>query len=326
MAKAIESVLNQSFKDFELIILNDGSSDTTQNIIDSYSYDSRIRSIYHANMGLIKTLNKGLALSRASLVARMDADDICHPDRLNVQYSTFLGDESLSVLGSAIRLIDEEDEFIKNVNYPQSFEIKSFIGIGSPVAHPAVMMKIEDVRNVGGYRDAFESAEDYDLWYRLHDAGYKIDNCSELLLDYRQTKSGISFSQSGKQAVVTRIIQMAHEMRTSTGLDSFHGGEPVGIYDLKVALGRYIEAEELAKYELIWFGCYNLNIEHLKEFDTRLAQLSVEVSLKAQALYFLRRAYVNRTNQNYARFLFDLAKSSVLSPRLVFNIFRSRLK
>jgi len=326
LAKAIESVLLQSFTDFELLILNDGSTDMTQDIIDSYSYDSRVRPIQHSNMGLIKTLNKGLGLANGQFVARMDADDICHAERLKVQYSKFLGDPNLSVLGSAISLIDEHDEFLRNIDYPKSSNIDSFIRKGSPVAHPAVMMKLKDIRDIGGYRDAFDSAEDYDLWYRLHDAGYKIDNCSEVLLNYRQTMSGISFSQSNKQAVITRIVQMAHDMRVLAGQDSFNHSKSASIVDLKAGLDRYIDTEEFAKYELIWFGVYHLNNENLTEVDTRFRQLTYELSLKAQALYFLKRAYVNRINKNYTRFLIDLTKSSVMSPRLILNIIRSRLK
>lgn len=324
--KAIESILNQSFTDFELIVLNDGSSDKTRGIIDKYSVDARVQIIHQENIGLIKTLNKGLSIAKGIFIARMDADDICHTNRFEVQFSRLITDDSLSVLGSSIRLIDEDGQFLRQIDYPKIEDIASFIKKGSPVAHPAIMMRLDHVMEVGGYREAFDCAEDYDLWYRLHDAGFKIDNCSEVLLDYRQTLSGISFSKNDKQTVVTRLVQLAHDMRMRKGKDQFDGSKAGDIDDLRRNVREYIETEELAKYELIWFGCYHLKYDALSQFDERFLNCSSELQKQTRSLYFLRRAYVNRINGSSISFFSDVVKSFVLSPNLVFNIFKSRLK
>ncbi|MGF1750751.1 glycosyltransferase [Vibrio cionasavignyae] len=325
LSQAIESVLSQSFCDFELIVLNDGSTDKTQDIIDSYCGDSRLKPVAHDNIGLVKTLNKGLELAKGKLVARMDADDICHAERFEVQYMKFSSDYSLSVLGSAIQLIDEDDERIRCVDYPRTEGIDSFIRKGSPVAHPAVMMKLEDIRSIGGYREAFDCAEDYDLWFRLHDAGYKIDNCPQVLMDYRQTQSGISFSQSSKQAVVTRLVKMAHDMRITEGKDSFDSTTTTSIDSLKIGLGKYIGIVEFARYELIWFKTYNISFEHMEDVNSRFNRCCKSLRPESKSLFLLKRSTVYFNSGYYTKFFLDFIRSFCFSPKMFFLQLKNRL-
>ena len=117
--KAIESILTQTFKDFEFLIINDGSTDNSEQIINNYAKkDSRIRLINRENHGLVDTLNFGLKQAKAELIARFDADDICMPSRLKEQFDFMQMDKTLALVGSFIQIISVNDENIRIGRYP----------------------------------------------------------------------------------------------------------------------------------------------------------------------------------------------------------------
>lgn len=169
--EAIDSILNQTFKDFEFLIINDGSTDRSKEIILSYK-DPRIRYFENKkNLGLSATLNKGLDLAKADYVARMDADDVSLPDRLKTQLEIVKKDNNVGLVASWIVLIDENNNnkggwhTDRKNNSPE--EIFYTIFFENCLAHSSVMFKKDIVLIIGRYNESFEKAQDYELWSRL---------------------------------------------------------------------------------------------------------------------------------------------------------------
>ena len=181
LREAIESILNQTYTDFEFIILNDGSTDRTEEIILSYD-DPRIVYVKNKkNLQIVETLNKGIALARGKYIARMDADDISLPERLEKQIKFMKDNPDVDVCGTWIRTFGRED---KEWKYPVTHvEIKARLLLNCALAHPSVMMK-KIVFDKFKYRKSYEKAEDYDLWVEIVD-DFSLYNLPNFLLRYR---------------------------------------------------------------------------------------------------------------------------------------------
>ena len=183
ISHSIQSVLNQTFEDWELILLNDGSTDHTSEIMQSYAQrDSRIRVIdENKNCGLIRRLNQSVALARGKFYARMDSDDIMHPERLKTQISYLLEHPDINVLGSTAYAIDENNEitaYLDCAEFPNPPQGHGFI-------HPSVMAATEWFRR-NPYSENYNRIEDYELWLRAfpHSKYYVIQTP---LLFYRDS-------------------------------------------------------------------------------------------------------------------------------------------
>lgn len=192
LREAIESVLFQSFTDFELLIIDDGSTDTTSDIVKSLC-DRRIRSIRHdTNRGLITRLNEGLAEAAGRYIARMDADDLCHRERLDRQFQFLEGHPEVGVVGSAVRIIDATGRGRIVYQYPEEHEVIDWVmPFVCPLVHPSIMMRRDLVRSVGGYSADAVHAEDYDLWERLLPRT-RLANLPEPLLNLRKHDESVT--------------------------------------------------------------------------------------------------------------------------------------
>lgn len=169
---SINSILNQSFRDFELILIDDASSDRTPQLLTRIS-DPRIRRVRHdENRGLIASLNEGLQFARGSFIARMDHDDIALPDRFSQQLNFLELHQSIGVIGTGYRLIDSAGLVGLTYRPPKTHEeINWAMSFLCPLAHPTVMVRREILISNGGYSESAAFAEDYDLWERL---SYKV--------------------------------------------------------------------------------------------------------------------------------------------------------
>ena len=188
---AIDSILNQTFQDFELIIVNDGSTDTSEKIILSYS-DSRIQ--YHKNsenIGLIATLNKGIDLCNAPFIARMDADDISLPERLQKQWTFLNKHPHFAMVGSDMEIIDEHNRHIKNVQkHCLSGLIKTQLFFKCAFAHPSILIR-KDIVAKFRYNPDYLHAEDYFLWSQIA-FQHTVAGLPEILIKYREHQSSVS--------------------------------------------------------------------------------------------------------------------------------------
>ncbi|MFT4027929.1 MAG: glycosyltransferase [Novosphingobium sp.] len=215
--QAIESVRAQTFTDFELLILDDGSRDATPQILNRHAAaDSRIVPIIRENRGLIASLNELFAVARAPLVARMDADDICWPERFARQIAFLEANPDYGVVGSAAADIDESGAAIPaldNCQPPLTHEsVMAMIERCSPVCHPAVMVRRDIVLAVGGYHPAFRHCEDYDLWLRLANRT-RIGNLPDTLLSYRRYPGQVSNLHSMEQHLGAAVALLAFQER-----------------------------------------------------------------------------------------------------------------
>lgn len=184
LSEAIQSILDQTFPYFELILINDGSTDDSLDILTHFCQrDSRLILISRQNKGLVTTLNEGIDLARGMWIARMDADDVSLPDRFARQLK-WLEDTGADICGTWVRLHGLSNQRILKHAQADS-AIKMEMLFGTPFAHPSVMVKTECMRRLK-YDNKWEKCEDYDLWERGARAGWRMCNVPEILLLYRQ--------------------------------------------------------------------------------------------------------------------------------------------
>jgi glycosyltransferase involved in cell wall biosynthesis len=202
---AIRSILSQSFTNFEFIIINDGSSDQTRSIIESFN-DKRIRLHNQQNLGIAKALNVGLALARTDLIARFDADDIALPDRLQKQWQAFEQDAELVVAGSAVDYIDEAGQHVFTWNPPASAH-HSILGLQKtvcPFIHSSVMFRKDPILDMGGYNEHAHSFEDHLLWLQVRNRG-RLLNTTEPLIKVRLNANSITIDERWRPARFRKI-------------------------------------------------------------------------------------------------------------------------
>ncbi|MEO0132855.1 MAG: glycosyltransferase [candidate division WOR-3 bacterium] len=194
ISEAIESILNQTFKDFEFIIVDDASTDKTWEIIQEYARkDERIKSLKNdINMKIAKTLNYGIQHASGLYIARMDADDISLPERFELQVNFMNNNPDVVVLGGGMIIIDEDGKPIsKRSYYSNDEEIRRHIFLFSPFCHPTIFIRKDAFDNTGGYDPYYESAEDYELYSRLGRLG-KFANLKEFIIKYRLTPNSVT--------------------------------------------------------------------------------------------------------------------------------------
>lgn len=194
LSDAVQSILDQTFADFEFLIIDDGSTDDSRRILQDFAArDSRIRLICRGNTGYVVALNEMLGLARGEFLARMDADDVSYPHRFKVQVAFLREHGDVACVGAYVDFIDSESRFLRvESTAHENEDIQSRLLRGEcPICHPAVMMRAESVRRVDGYRAEFQPAEDRDLWLRLGEVS-ELRNVPRRLLRYRLHSGSVS--------------------------------------------------------------------------------------------------------------------------------------
>jgi glycosyltransferase involved in cell wall biosynthesis len=194
VADAIESVLSQSFADFELLIVNDGSTDRTGEIVGSYD-DPRVVVIDNPrNLGLGRALNVGVRFARGELMARLDADDVSHPERLARQIALMDSQPSVAMVGTWFTETDAEGRVVIRGTPPADpTAMRWSLLFHCPIIHSTVMLRRSVLEEVGPYDESIRYAEDYDLWTRIARTMI-ITNVEEMLVEYRQRPESMTFS------------------------------------------------------------------------------------------------------------------------------------
>jgi glycosyltransferase involved in cell wall biosynthesis len=213
LVEAIDSILGQTLTDFEFIIIDDGSTDSSRDIVQSYD-DPRIRYYVNAeNSGISATLNKGIKLASTNLIARMDADDISYPTRLSEQYRYMTANPDCGLLSCWVRIIDEDKQVI-GFDKPEAGSHFYNIAFISPIYHPTVVYRKDAVKRIGGYQEQY--AEDFALFWALS-RHYKMHNLPEVLLDYRITR------QSLHKVLRKEEYDMAHKAQALSHMRYYMG-------------------------------------------------------------------------------------------------------
>ncbi len=208
LRQAIECILNQTFHNFEYLIVDDCSTDDTVEIIQSYD-DPRIRLYQNpVNLGQTRSLNVGLEQARAPYIARMDVDDWSVPTRLAAQWAFMRQHPEFSVVGTDCLVVDAANRKKRVSRGCAGHEVILRMLYGSPINHVSVLMRTEHVRAVGGYRPEYVIAADFDLWSRFVQQGYHITTLSETLMHYAVSDQSYSSTHSGVKN--DEVMRIAH--------------------------------------------------------------------------------------------------------------------
>jgi glycosyltransferase involved in cell wall biosynthesis len=200
LVECLQSLRVQTLEAHEVVAVDDGSTDASRALLLAFArQDPRVRVVSNRGRGLVDALNQAAALARAPLIARMDADDVASPLRLELQTARLRRDAALDVLGCRVRLVAAPDlphagmdAYVAWLNELLDHDaIVRDLLVESPLAHPSVVLRKELLLSLGGYRDT-GGPEDYDLWLRAHAAGARFAKCPEVLLDWRDSPARLS--------------------------------------------------------------------------------------------------------------------------------------
>jgi glycosyltransferase involved in cell wall biosynthesis len=214
VVEAVDSILSQDYDDFELVIINDGSTDQTQALLDRYAGSPRVRVLQQENRGLISTLNHGLETCEGEYIARMDADDIAMPDRLRRQVEFMDANPDVVCCGTAVEYFGDR-QGIKKLPVTHEACIDTLL-LGSCFAHPAVMLRKDILVSFGiSYDKTALYAEDYALWCELAKVG-RLANLEYVGLRYRVHAAQIS--QAKRDHQIGTHVEIAKRFRAQLGL------------------------------------------------------------------------------------------------------------
>lgn len=203
--QTIDSILRQTFKDFEFIIVDDGSYDGTSKILKTYN-DPKIYVHKQENQGLSKSLNTGIKLARGEYIARIDADDIAFPTRLEQQVKFLDEHPKVGLLGTACYLIDSSGKILTKFVMPTNDEnIRKAMIKYNPIFHPTVIMRKDAIEKAGYYDETFKNGLDYDLWFKIAKI-YKIANLKDPLILRREHNKSLSAREREQVSERIRIL------------------------------------------------------------------------------------------------------------------------
>lgn len=288
LCEAIESIIDQTYDDFEFIIVNDGSTDASEEIIQSYhNKDSRIKTLKNdENIGLAGSLNLGIQHTDGKYIARMDADDVSMPERFEKQIFYLDENPDIQVLGTNVFRINENGIILREVAYPtlsKDMRWNMIWGNNAVVCHPTVMMRTQWIRDIGLYKDQ-QTSQDLELWSRVfNEEPLPIYNLQIPLLKYREHPTSISKGASLRQFQISNQTRMETINRnfnrsyTSKMVDAFRTINPNEI--------QYIK-EELPEFIRSWF-------EVLALFQQRFLLTSAEIRDYYEQTLQRTRTYVS---------------------------------
>lgn len=222
LADAIDSVCRQTFTDFEFIVIDDGSTDGSAEIMDrAATLDARLRVIRRPNTGLVGALNEGLAAARGEFVARMDADDLCAPERFSAQLRFLQENPGCVAVGAAVDLIDPVGRRLKTMRPPLAhgdIMKELLLGNGAALVHAAGIFRASALAAVSGYNPAFAGyGEDWDLFLRLSRQG-TLANLGDVLYRYRMHPHSCNLTLHADQ--VRNYLAAINRVRQEEGLDA----------------------------------------------------------------------------------------------------------
>jgi len=184
--KAVESVLNQSFQDFELFIIDDGSTDNSKELIEQYRHHSKVHILYQQNKGLNKTNNVALNLAKGTYIVRLDADDFFEPNALEIMSKTLDADPTLGLVFPDYYYVDRDGQ---RIGEERRHDFDKDVSVFDQPAHGAcTMVRVDYLKNLGGYDEQFTCQDGYDLWIKMV-TNHKVTNINQPLFSYRDRKS-----------------------------------------------------------------------------------------------------------------------------------------
>ncbi|MEO0529164.1 MAG: glycosyltransferase [Planctomycetota bacterium] len=274
---ALASLRWQTVTDWEAVCVNDGSTDDSASILrDFAASDARFRIVSQPNGGIVSALNAGVEAARGEWIARMDADDLSMPDRLQRQLATIGPDTSL--VGGGIITIDPDGDPLRTQRFPtEHADIESELLAGRPpIAHPTVLLRRDAVLAAGGYRSAFEWIEDIDLWLRLAERG-RLTNLPEPVLHYRLHTGSVCWSRRAEQDRLRHaLLAEAHQRRGLSPPEPKAPKQPRPLSDPRGKWAR--QAARAGRWRTAWKWSRQLLAE--KPFNPTTARVLAESFLR----------------------------------------------
>jgi Glycosyl transferase family 2 len=254
---ALESIMAQSMRDFAIIVVNDGSTDRTAEILEEYAGRSeRMQIVHQQNTGIVDAANRACALAKTPYIARMDADDISLPDRLERQLGFLQRRREVALLGGAAEYINESGDVLFTMGVPtQHDEIKAILPERNVFVHSAVVMRRDALLAVGGYRRAFsDTAGDYDLWLRIVER-YEVANLPEVIVRYRVHRRQTTTMRLEEQTLAAIGARLSARLRRTGRPDPF-GAMNAVTRDTLIRLGMTAAEieKEVARVSRSWAG------------------------------------------------------------------------
>lgn len=256
---AIKSIINQTYTDFEYILVNDCSSDKSLFIAKQFAKkDKRLKVIdLKKNVGAAEAFNKGYKVSKGKLIARFDSDDISLKDRIEKQVKIFNSWSDLSILGGSIKLIDKRSKIIsKKINFPSNLEeLNRIIKFKVPIADPSSMIKREVFEKIGLFRKFTEPADDLDFWLRAIKNNLILTNIDDVLIYYRIHENNLSLIKFKEQIINSIFVRKLSHISVNQTLSKLKNKNIKSIEDINGLL----PSKNHIKYEEFYFN-YFLNI------------------------------------------------------------------
>lgn len=286
LEKCISSVLSSTYQNFELIAVDDGSTDSTNKIIRLFkARDARLVLHEQPNSGIVVALNNALNLAKGKYAARMDADDICTPDRFQKQIAFLEANPSVLVVGGQGYLIDEDDDLISPISIlldHDSIDSDLLNKFNSrAMIHPAAMFRTKKIKELGGYREEFIWAEDLDLFLRVAEHG-KLANLDSVVIHYR--KHGNSVTDTRALLQRRNAMRATNEARLRRGIPTVSYSEPTLVSNTENRLNRYYSTAVTALSN----GWKRTAIKYLRKMVMEYGVTKQSVKLALRLLHSLR--------------------------------------
>lgn len=281
---AIDSILSQTYHDFELIIIDDGSKDNSWEIIQNYNNNSKVKIYTQKNVGLAETLNRAIRLSKNEFIARQDQDDISLPSRLEVQMDYLVKNPEVDLVGSWAQILEENvlvDRFLKHEI--EDKKIKTFVLFDTPFVHTSVLFRKSSVERAGLYSTstANQPPEDYELWSRMA-SKFKFSNIPKILIHYREVDSSMSrtigdiFSKNMINAGSAYIKSITNDDCSSNLNKLYHNDLSGGSVSILQIFSLYRTAWEIINKERFNLSC-SVARAHLKTLYKNYFKLKLGV-------------------------------------------------
>jgi len=274
LEECIDSILNQTFGNFELIIVYDKSNDNSKEIIEKYlKVDKRIIFIENEKKsGHPAAINKGLGIARGRYIAKMDSDDISMPNRLEREYLFLENNKDYFLIGSNAIRIDENGKYLEAIKFKKDIDIENFEKF-TPFIHTSIMFRNTKTR----YREKFRLSEDTDFYLRALSMGLKIGNIDETLVKYRMRTTNICMTNWPRGQIFRDIALKFYYQRIENGTDQYDklNEEDVMSVPTGDSMNNYLKA-------MIGFSLKNRNMEDAKKY---FEEYSKKIDFKTRIIY-----------------------------------------